>query len=177
MKLYSILLFQKSTVGHKPKLLKDAYDLKDFSFFQRGSVKEFMDFTGRLLIERAATPYRTSIKEQEYFIYCYVRQDNLTGVCITDGEYNDAIQNAASCSYSKLPELLAKWQNPREADSLIRVQDEIEETKVVLHNTILSVLERGEKLDDLVRASENLSEKSKMFYTQARKMNKCCSWA
>lgn len=46
-----------------------------------------MDFTGRLLVERAATPSRTSIKEQEYFIHCYVRQDNLTGVCITDGEY------------------------------------------------------------------------------------------
>uniref|UniRef100_A0AC34FKR5 Synaptobrevin homolog YKT6 n=1 Tax=Panagrolaimus sp. ES5 TaxID=591445 RepID=A0AC34FKR5_9BILA len=201
MKLYSILLFQKSAVGQKPKLLKDAYDLKDFSFFQKGSVKEFMDFTGRLLVERAATPSRTSIKEQEYFIHCYVRQDNLTGVCITDGEYEarvaftmlskvmedftntihpsqwDAIQNAASCNYSKLPELLAKWQNPREADSLTRVQDEIEETKVVLHNTIASVLERGEKLDDLVKASENLSEQSKMFYTQARKMNKCCSWA
>lgn len=75
-----------------------------------------------------------------------------------------------------MPELLTKWQNPREADSLTRVQDEIEETKVVLHNTIQSVLERGEKLDDLVKASENLSEQSKMFYTQARKMNKCCSW-
>uniref|UniRef100_A0AC34PW66 V-SNARE coiled-coil homology domain-containing protein n=1 Tax=Panagrolaimus sp. JU765 TaxID=591449 RepID=A0AC34PW66_9BILA len=88
----------------------------------------------------------------------------------------DNIKTDKDCNYSKLPELLAKWQNPREADSLTRVQDEVEETKVVLHNTIQSVLERGEKLDDLVKASENLSEQSKMFYTQARKMNKCCSW-
>jgi len=199
MKLYSILIFQKNP-GAKPKLFKDEYDLKDFSFFQRGSVKEFMDFTGRLLVERAATPSRSSIKEQEYFIHCYVRQDNLAAICITDGEYEarvaftmlskvmedftnyvhpsqwDKISSDKECNYPKLHDLLAKWQNPREADSLTRVQDEVEETKIVLHNTIQSVLERGEKLDDLVKASENLSEQSKMFYTQARKMNKCCSW-
>lgn len=56
------------------------------------------------------------------------------------------------------------------------LKEEVEETKVVLHNTIQSVLDRGEKLDDLVAASEGLSNQSKLFYTQARKMNKCCSW-
>ena len=56
------------------------------------------------------------------------------------------------------------------------VQDEVEETKVVLHNTVQAVLERGEKMEDLIKASENLSDQSKMFYTQARKMNKCCNY-
>ncbi len=58
----------------------------------------------------------------------------------------------------------------------LALQEEVEETKVVLHNTIQSVLERGEKLDDLVEKSESLSAQSKLFYTQARKMNKCCNW-
>jgi synaptobrevin family protein YKT6 len=35
-----------------------------------------------------------------------------------------------------------------------------------MHNTIQSVLQRGERLDDIVAASERLSEQSKMFYTQ-----------
>jgi len=72
--------------------------------------------------------------------------------------------------------LLAKWQNPRDADAMTRVQEEVEETKIILHNTIQSVLERGEKLDDLVQKSEGLSAQSKMFYTSAKKMNKCCTW-
>jgi synaptobrevin family protein YKT6 len=38
-----------------------------------------------------------------------------------------------------------------------------------------SVLERGEKLDDLIAKSENLSEQSKMFYAQSKRMNKCCN--
>ncbi|VDM44684.1 unnamed protein product [Toxocara canis] len=87
-----------------------------------------------------------------------------------------SIKTEKDCMYTGLPELLTKWQNPRDADAMTRVQEEVEETKIVLHNTIQSVLERGEKLDDLVAASEGLSNQSKLFYTQARKMNKCCSW-
>jgi synaptobrevin family protein YKT6 len=56
----------------------------------------------------------------------------------------------------------------------MRVQQELDETKVVLHKTIESVLERGEKLDSLVDKSEALSSSSKMFYKQAKKTNSCC---
>jgi len=44
------------------------------------------------------------------------------------------------------------------------------------HNTIEAVLERGEKLDDLVAKSEGLSAQSKMFYKTARKTNSCCNF-
>jgi len=44
----------------------------------------------------------------------------------------------------------------------------------VLHKTIESVLERGEKLDSLVARSDELSSQSKMFYQSAKKQNSCC---
>ena len=34
--------------------------------------------------------------------------------------------------YTELPMFLAKWQNPKDADSLTRVQEEVEETKIIL---------------------------------------------
>ena len=37
-----------------------------------------------------------------------------------------------------------------------------------------SLLERGEKLDDLVAKSDELSAQSKMFYKTAKKTNACC---
>lgn len=37
-----------------------------------------------------------------------------------------------------------------------------------------SLLERGEKLDDLVQKSEHLGNQSKAFYKTARKQNSCC---
>lgn len=40
--------------------------------------------------------------------------------------------NAACAAYSGLEASLAKYQNPREADALTKVQDELDETKIIL---------------------------------------------
>lgn len=66
----------------------------------------------------------------------------------------------------QLGEYIVKYQDPRQADSIMKIQQELDETKIVLHKTIESVLERGEKIDNLVARSEGLSSASKMFYTQ-----------
>lgn len=60
-------------------------------------------------------------------------------------------------------------------DAMTRLQADLDETKIILHSTISAVLQRGEKLDDLVAKSEDLSSQSKMFYKTARKTNQCCS--
>lgn len=84
---------------------------------------------------------------------------------------------------------LTKYQDPKQADTIMKVQKELDETKVVLvcpcasrrsvvkiltssnqHKTIESVLERGEKLDNLVERSNALSAQSKMFYKTAKKV-------
>jgi synaptobrevin family protein YKT6 len=69
---------------------------------------------------------------------------------------------------------LGKFQDPAAADKLLKIQRELDETKIVLHKTIDSVLARGEKLDNLVEKSSDLSMASQMFYKQARKSNSCC---
>jgi len=48
----------------------------------------------------------------------------------------------------------------------MRIQKELDETKIVLHKTIESVLQRGEKIDDLVAKSDGLSAQSKAFYSK-----------
>lgn len=65
---------------------------------------------------------------------------------------------------------LARYQDPRQADTILRVQQELDDTKIVLHNTIDSVLQRGEDLDKLVEKSGSLSQQSKMFYKSAKKV-------
>ena len=77
--------------------------------------------------------------------------------------------------FPELKALMTKFQNPSEADSIMKVQKELDETKIILHKTIESVLERGEKLDNLVAQSESLSSQSKSFYKVAKKTNSCCS--
>jgi len=67
-------------------------------------------------------------------------------------------------------------QAPVQADKLTKIQQDLDETKIILHKTIESVLDRGEKLDQLVDKSNDLSLASQMFYKQARKTNSCCNF-
>ncbi|CAH7688867.1 Longin-like domain-containing protein [Phakopsora pachyrhizi] len=76
--------------------------------------------------------------------------------------------------FGTIDEYLVKYQDPKQADTILKVQQELDETKIVLHKTIESVLERGEKLDNLVERSNALSSQSKMFYKTAKKQNSCC---
>jgi synaptobrevin family protein YKT6 len=69
---------------------------------------------------------------------------------------------------------VAKYQDPVNADQIMKIQKNLDETRDVLHKTIDSVLERGEKLEDLVERSGELSAQSKLFYKQAKRANSCC---
>nr|CAG4644328.1 EOG090X0E6P [Lepidurus arcticus] len=179
-------------------VLKAAYDLQSFGFFQRSSVQEFMGFTVKIVTERTTPANRQSVKQGEYMVHVYVRADGLAAVLISDHEYPHRVAHtllmkvipsicpfgtrmltdaaAAEVAFTAIDGYLAKYQNPREADSLTKIQDELDETKIILHNTIEAVLQRGEKLDDLVSKSQGLSDASKMFYKTARKTNSCCSF-
>nr|XP_023419101.1 synaptobrevin homolog YKT6 isoform X1 [Cavia porcellus] len=201
MKLYSLSVLYKSE--SKVGLLKAAYDVSSFSFFQRSSVQEFMTFTSQLIVERSAKGSRASVKEQvsvspEYLCHVYVRSDGLAAVVIADSEYPSRVAfsllekvldefskqvdridwpvgSPATIQYTALEGHLSRYQNPREADPMSKVQAELDETKIILHNTMESLLERGEKLDDLVSKSEVLGTQSKAFYKTARKQNSCCA--
>lgn len=73
-----------------------------------------------------------------------------------------------------LETMLAKYQDPASADQIMKIQKNLDETRDVLHQTIDSVLQRGEKLEDLVERSGELSAQSKLFYKQAKRANSCC---
>lgn len=180
--------------------LKSAFDLQSFSFFQRGSVEEFMTFFCKTIVERTIPASRQSVKEGEYMCHVYVRADNLAGVVISDHEYPTRVSHTLitkildefsqkvpaanwpnlterDVAFPQLNSYLAKYQNPREADAMTKIQEDLDETKIILHHAIESVLQRGEKLDDLVSKSEGLSIQSKAFYKTARKTNSCCTFS
>ena len=84
MKLFSIMiLYRGDPAGH---LLKAAYDLTSFGFFQRGTVQEFINMTAKILVERTQIGERQSVKEKEYTCHVFVRSDSLAGVCLSDDD-------------------------------------------------------------------------------------------
>jgi synaptobrevin family protein YKT6 len=78
-------------------------------------------------------------------------------------------------TWPQLERDVVRYQDPANADQLMRIQRNLDETKEVLHQTIDSVLARGEKLEDLVERSGELSAQSKLFYREAKRANSCCS--
>jgi synaptobrevin family protein YKT6 len=133
-----------------------------------------------------------------YTFHAYGRSEGIAGLIISDHEYpalvahqllskivdeflskypRSSFMNISGPGQLQLPQLkeyITKYQDPSQADSIMRIQKELDETKITLHKTIESVLERGEKLDQLVAKSDGLSAQSKLFYTQAKKQNSCC---
>lgn len=196
VKLFALSVLYKGP-SNKVVSLASAYDLSSFGYFQRNSVQEFMLFTSQIVVERSQAATRSSIREQEYTCHVFVRADQLAGVLISDQEYPNRVAHTllskvldefssqvsaerwptaveGSIPFPALEVYLSKYQNPTEADAMTKIQANLDETKIILHNTIEAVLDRGEKLDDLVSKSEELSMQSKTFYKTARKTNACC---
>ncbi|KAI8867638.1 hypothetical protein GQ42DRAFT_164661 [Ramicandelaber brevisporus] len=197
MKLFYLGTFRTGSTKAEP--LASATELSEFSFFQRPSVREFMTFFASTIAERTRPGMRQGVEQDSYMAYAYCRPDKLAAVAIVDKEYPSRVVfsllnkildefsakvgmylssiNAAQAQakYPEIEQHIQKYQDPRQADTIMRVQQELDETKVIMHKTIQDVLERGQKLDDLVAQSDLLSTQSKMFYGSAKKANsRCC---
>lgn len=198
MKLVYIGIFKNDS---KPAVkLTSAEDLSSYNYFTRAGISEFTTFASGTIAERTPKNEATDVLEKGYMFHSYSPFDPVCGVVVTDEEYptvaahrllrkildefNSKYPRSAynsfkagdpELSFPELKDHIKKYQDPENADSTLKIQKELDETKIVLHKTIESVLERGVKIDDLVQKSEGLSAQSKMFYTQAKKQNSCCT--
>ena len=153
----------------------------------------------RTVAKRVNAASKTQVTQDAHVISALSSTDGVCVVCITDSEYNMRVsftmltqllsdfQNEFRGKYERadavkdnflpwphLDATLTKFQNPEEADKILKLKKDIEETKCVMYDAIDKVLERGEKIDALVAKSNDLGAASKTFYTQAKKTNSSC---
>lgn len=87
--------------------------------------------------------------------HVYVRADNLAGVVISDHEYPSRVSHTLitkildefsekvpktswpslqerDVAFPQLHTYLTKYQNPREADAMTKIQEDLDETKIIL---------------------------------------------
>lgn len=191
MKLHYIGVIQNES---KPSVeLVAEKELSAYSRFTRGNYGEFMTVFAKTVAERTRPGQRQDVEEQDYTFHAYARAEGVCGIIISDHQYPALVAHqllskvmdeflsshprpswSGGVTMPELQEYLQKYQDPHQADSIMKIQKELDETKIVLHKTIESVLQRGEKIDDLVAKSDGLSSQSKMFYQQAKKQNSCC---
>ncbi|RDW63888.1 putative snare protein [Coleophoma crateriformis] len=171
-------------------------ELSAYSRFTKNSYGEFMTLFSKTVAERTRPGQRQDVEEQDLTFHAYGRTEGVCGIIISDQSYPALVAHQLlskvvdeflakhprstwatsnpTLAFPELKDYIVKYQDPHQADSIMKIQKELDETKIVLHKTIESVLQRGEKIDDLVAKSDGLSAQSKMFYSQAKKQNSCC---
>ena len=84
------------------------------------------------------------------------------------------INNDLQLPLEDLAAKLKEYADPTKVDKIYKINKDLDYTKIIMHQNIDKVLERGEKIEDLVERSKDLSKSSKKFYKTTRKMNSCC---
>eukprot|EP00330_Aristerostoma_sp_ATCC50986_P004639 CAMPEP_0114582806 /NCGR_PEP_ID=MMETSP0125-20121206/6688_1 /TAXON_ID=485358 ORGANISM="Aristerostoma sp., Strain ATCC 50986" /NCGR_SAMPLE_ID=MMETSP0125 /ASSEMBLY_ACC=CAM_ASM_000245 /LENGTH=74 /DNA_ID=CAMNT_0001775929 /DNA_START=451 /DNA_END=675 /DNA_ORIENTATION=- len=72
--------------------------------------------------------------------------------------------------------MIKKYQDPKEADKLLKLQSQLEEVNKIMTKNLDDILARGETLESLMSKSKDVSSVSYNFYKKAKQTNKkCCS--
>jgi len=137
-----------------------------------------------------------------YVCHIHVRFDQLCGIMIADQDYpqraafqcinrflqeytdsvgeewkeetKDVAARSGTSEPAFLKAVMRQWQNPREADNLLRAQSSLDDVTQIMRKNMQQILARGQTLEDLMRQSDDLSDVSRQFYKQAKKTNQCC---
>lgn len=122
-----------------------------------------MTMSSKTVAERCASSRRLDVEEGDYTLHAYARSEGICAMIISDKEYPALVAHqllskiadeflsahpkASFASPSTTPnslllpalkEYIAKYQDPQQADSIMKIQRELDETKIVLHKTIVS---------------------------------------
>jgi synaptobrevin family protein YKT6 len=200
--MQALAVLRRRVGGDAPVVLDAEFNFS-VPFYARSTARQAAVFAARLLAERLAVG-TTSVKVDDAVLAtATVCDDGLVGVALMrmppPSELSAHVRVATAAvaaaialmrkerdEWSRatrdftqrvdaLGALLATHANPMEVDALARVQGKLRETREELARTIESVLERGEKMDVLMKKSEDLSAASREFLWHAKKTRRCCS--
>jgi hypothetical protein len=65
------------------------------------------------------------------------------------------------------------YEDPRHSDNILKIQNQLDETKDIMIQNIEQILQRGETIQELVDRTDDLEASSKVFFQNADKLNSC----
>ena len=199
MKILSIHIF--SLYQSKPIILSSAFALSFVSIFQRGTLKDFLNFHSRLVIERVTQDTHAQVQLEKGICYAIANSDKIGVTMICDEEYPkrvaidflmkihenfktfveekkldlNLISSDTDVKYDYIANEIEDWQDPSKKDSLMKLQNELNDVTDIMRQNINELLKREENLESLMQKSNDLSATSVSFYKQAKKTNSCCN--
>ena len=199
MRILSIHIF--SLYKSEPIILSSAFSLAFVSIFQRGTLKDFLNFHSRLVIERVQKDTHAQVQLEKGICYAIANEDKIGVTLISDEEYPKRVaidfllkihdnfktflaqQNVNLNSIEKDTDLkfdyiateIEAWQDPSKKDNIMKLQNELNDVHDIMKQNLKELLKREENLESLMAKSQDLSSASVNFYKQAKKTNSCCN--
>eukprot|EP01083_Nonionella_stella_P176707 618977_1 len=161
-------------------------DLSSFGWLQRGTIREHLLFATRLLAQKTDRGQRQTVDMDNipFMVNVHVRTNGLAVTLVSDQEYPQRVAfgliNKTFEDFEKhtrgqwsqhradidlqVPSMAAdlqKYQNPKEADKIMKIQNELDDIKEIMHQNIDKVLARGEPLEKLMDKSSDLSKRTR----------------
>ena len=199
MKIISIHIF--SLNGEKPIILSSAYEVSFVSMFQRSTLKQFLVFHSRLIMERANPEQNLEVTLEKGICYACTNSDKIGATMICDEEYPkrvaidillkvhdnfklfqaqnnldlNKIEDDTNVKFNYIETAIVDWQDPSKKDSIMKLQNELNDVQDIMRQNLNELLKREENLENLMEKSKDLSAASVNFYKQAKKTNSCCN--
>ena len=197
MKILSIHVF--SLYNDKPIILSSAFALSFVSIFQRGTLKDFLNFHSRLVIERVAKDTHAQVQLEKGICYAISNSDKIGVTMICDEEYPKRVAidfllkihdnfktflqekkldlnmytADTDVKYDYIANEIEAWQDPSKKDTLMKLQNELNDVTDIMRQNLNELLKREENLESLMQKSNDLSATSVNFYKQDKKTNSC----
>ena len=199
MKILSIHIF--SLYKDKPIILSSAFSVAFVSIFQRGTLKDFLNFHSRLVIERVKTETHAQVQLEKGICFAVANGDKIGVTMIADEEYPkrvaidfllkvhdnfkaflgqnninlNSIEKDTDLKFEYINTAIEEWQDPSKKDSIMKLQSELNDVQDIMRQNLNELLKREENLESLMEKSNDLSAVSVNFYKQAKKTNSCCN--
>jgi synaptobrevin homolog YKT6 len=118
------------------------------------SYGEFMTMFAKTVAERTKPGVRQDVEEREYTFHAYSSSQGICGIIISEPSYPKMVahgilskmmdefssahprseysgSSVGQLAYPQLEEYIIKYQNPEEVDSIMKIQQELDATKVI----------------------------------------------
>lgn len=169
--------------------------MNHFSFFQKEAMVQFLGQLSTRVAAAARVGTRTSTEREEfgevYVAHCFAACEEMCCVVIGDRNYPyrvafdmaalaieqflrrykpiDITGDARDNPFPELQVLLDRYQKPEQADTLLKMRRDLVDTQNQLHGNMNMLLDRGDKVENLVRKSDTLKSAGTMFKRVVKK--------
>lgn len=177
-KIYAMLIFDLNQ-----NLIYRNYNLSDFSILVRSNITNEIEITTKQLISntKLGSYYKINEKILNCELVIYGSTFDQYCIIITNPPYptQTAYQllntiKTEKVNKTKFDAVFIEYQNSQNVDKLYQMQSHLDETKVILVESLSKLHERGAELKDLQTRTNNMVAESQKFVVITEDLNRCC---